>query len=465
LKTTNLTPEAGASKATVFILIILIFGAFIFAWKVLSNQAPEIKLAASIKAIGRSTPVQFHVVDPNHGIKSVTLEIEQNGQTYSIPYSSVKGLYRPHKGWRFWQKSGADWSVSAKVGISSAPALKNGEATLRLSAVNDSWGRFFRGGQSELDLKLPVRLTAPQIEVMTTQAYVNQGGAGLVVYKVSPADAESGVEVGNNYFPSWPLKSFDTGTHLCLFAFPYDENPNTPIRVVARDDAGNQAVASFNYKVFPKEFKKSTIPLDDAFMNRVVPAIMGQTPQLQDQGSLLKNFLQINGKLRQMDAEKLIELSKQTAPEFLWTQPFVELPSKVEAAFADYRTYVYNGEVVDHQTHLGFDLAGTQHMPVEAANDGVVVMAQYFGIFGNAILIDHGCGLQSLYGHMQSFEVKVGDHVKRGQIIGHTDTTGLAGGDHLHFTMLVDGVPVNPIEWWDPHWIRDKIESQLGSAH
>ena len=80
---------------------------------------------------------------------------------------------------------------------------------------------------------------------------------------------------------------------------------------------------------------------------------------------------------------------------------------------------------------------------------------------GNAVVIDHGCGIQSLYGHMSSIAVKEGDAVKSEQEIGRTGQTGLAGGDHLHFTMLLDGIPVNPVEWWDPHWIHDRIEAKL----
>jgi murein DD-endopeptidase MepM/ murein hydrolase activator NlpD len=213
--------------------------------------------------------------------------------------------------------------------------------------------------------------------------------------------------------------------------------------------------------VFPKKFHTDTIALDDAYIARVVPPIMSQTPDLDDQGSPLKNFLAVNGRLRQVDGDKLIELAKSTSPAFLWHEPFIRLASKTEAYFADSRTYTYNGQAVDHQTHLGFDLAGFEHMPVRAANDGTVVMAQFFGIFGNAVVIDHGAGVQTLYGHMSQLEVKPGDPVKRGQEIGRSGATGLAGGDHLHFTVLLDGIPVNPTEWWDPHWIHDRIQAKL----
>ncbi len=85
--------------------------------------------------------------------------------------------------------------------------------------------------------------------------------------------------------------------------------------------------------------------------------------------------------------------------------------SKVEAAFADHRTYVYKGKEVDHQVHLGFDLAVTSHVPIVAANAGTVLNASWLGIYGNCVIIDHGMGVQSLYGHLSSFDVKVGDNV------------------------------------------------------
>ena len=61
-------------------------------------------------------------------------------------------------------------------------------------------------------------------------------------------------------------------------------------------------------------------------------------------------------------------------------------------------------------------------------------------------------------------DVKEGDKVTRGQTVGRSDSTGLAGGDHLHFTLLVGGQMVNPVEWWDSHWIEDRVERKLKEA-
>jgi len=450
-------------KGVLFFLLILVALVALLAVKVTSQSAPTIEVRGQLKGLGQSTPVELEVRDARHNIQSVQLEVRQGGRVFVLPAvgAPAEGLT---SWWKFWAKRPeSKTTVQTRVGHKEIPELQEGHATLVITATNDSWGRFFRGGRSEFALDLPVRFTPPQVQVLSFPHYVNQGGAELVVFKVSAGTAESGVQVGDYFFRSWPVKDSLPETRLCFFAYPYNVDASTPARLVARDDAGNETVSNFTYRVFPKRFHTDTILITDDFMARVVPPILSQTPELTDQGSLLKNFLMVNGQLRQTNARQLVAFSQKTAGHFLWTQPFDRLPSKTEASFADDRTYKYNGEVVDHQTHLGFDLAGVEQMPVKAANDGVVVFGGFFGIYGNAVVIDHGCGLQSLYGHLSSISVKAGESVRRGQPIGRSGQTGLAGGDHLHFTMLLDGVPINPVEWWDPHWIQDRIEKKLAA--
>jgi murein DD-endopeptidase MepM/ murein hydrolase activator NlpD len=198
-------------------------------------------------------------------------------------------------------------------------------------------------------------------------------------------------------------------------------------------------------------------------MQKVVPAILSQTPELEQRGSLLDNYLAINGELRAANSQYLIDLAADSVQEFLWSRPFLQMPnSQVMSTFADRRTYLYEGRSVDQQDHLGYDLASTARATIPAANDGIVVLARFFGIYGNAVVIDHGFGLMSLYGHLSSIDVSEADVVERGQSLGRSGETGLAGGDHLHFTMLLRGLPVNPVEWWDGHWIRDRLETKLG---
>jgi murein DD-endopeptidase MepM/ murein hydrolase activator NlpD len=240
---------------------------------------------------------------------------------------------------------------------------------------------------------------------------------------------------------------------------------SSDVRLVAADATDNEGEVRFIDKLTPRKFKEDIVELTDAFIGKVVPEIMGQTSDLRDRGNPIDNYLAINKELRARNAEEIKELAKQSRPELLWNRPFLQLRNgKVMAIFADYRSYSYQGRIVDHQTHLGYDLAATRHAPVPAANDGVVVLARYFGIYGNAVIIDHGCGIMSLYGHLSSLNTSAGQKVARGDVIGQTGETGLAGGDHLHFAILLDGLPVNPVEWWDRHWIQDRIARKLGAG-
>jgi murein DD-endopeptidase MepM/ murein hydrolase activator NlpD len=253
---------------------------------------------------------------------------------------------------------------------------------------------------------------------------------------------------------------------IAFFALRFDQDVNTPMFAYAKDEAGNSARADFDHLTFPKPFKRSRIELDDKFLNRVVPAILETSPEIKPEGDTLAKFLAINGDLRRKNAEKIQSFAKQSSPEMLWGgvvfHPFTS--SAVEAAFADQRTYVYQGKEVDRQVHLGFDLARTVNSPIVAANAGKVLYADPLGIYGNCVILDHGMGVQSLYGHMSSIRVQVGQMVAKEEELGRSGMTGLAGGDHLHFTMLVNGQMVNPVEWWDQHWIQDRILRKLREA-
>jgi murein DD-endopeptidase MepM/ murein hydrolase activator NlpD len=285
------------------------------------------------------------------------------------------------------------------------------------------------------------------------------------VYRVGETAIKDGVSAGDWFFPGFPLPGGGKEDRFAFFAVPYDLANSSEVRLVAEDDVGNVARAAFIDKFFAKPLRRDTIPLDDAFLNKVVGPILSQTPELADKGSLLDNYLAINRDLRKTNNAKLIELSHASEPKFLWNRPFQAMGStKVMANFADRRSYVYKGRTVDQQDHLGLDMAGVARAPIPAANDGVVVLATFLGIYGNAVVVDHGYGLMSLYGHLSSIDVKEGQTVKRGETLGRSGATGLAAGDHLHFAILLQGLPVSPVEWWDAHWLQDRIERKLGAA-
>jgi murein DD-endopeptidase MepM/ murein hydrolase activator NlpD len=309
------------------------------------------------------------------------------------------------------------------------------------------------------------------VSVISTHHYINLGGTEFIVYRATPDDVESGVVVGDIEYPGFPAAGAkidgvtinDPAARVAFFALLYDQDLNTPIRLFARDPAGNTARADFDHRIFPKPFKKSTIPIDDKLLDRVVPAILEGTTEVKPDGDNLAKFLVINGDLRRKNAAKIASFARETSPEMLWRGTVFHdfRNNAVESAFADYRTYMYKGKEVDKQVHLGFDLASFTGVPIVAANRGKVLFADELGIYGNCVIVDHGMGLQSLYAHLSSIEVKAGQEVEKEQTLGRSGMTGLAGGDHLHFTMLVNGHMVNPVEWWDSHWIEDRILRKL----
>ena len=244
-----------------------------------------------------------------------------------------------------------------------------------------------------------------------------------------------------------------------MFAYPWDLPDNITPVVYARNPAGTEATATFWFKLFPKKFRVRDFPIDDALMKKLVNQI-DPDGTLAPGPDILARFLKINGEMRRKNNQQLADLRIKTEEKILWHGPFLHW-GKEESMFADVRNYIYKGQKVDQQVHLGFDLSDTANAPVHVANDGRVVWADNLGIYGNCVVVDHGYGLQSIYGHMNRIDVKVGDMVTKDQSLGVAGQTGLAGGVHVHFGMQIDGVQINPMEWWDEHWIHDRILSKL----
>jgi len=438
------------------LIALLILGVGAAALWVNAGQAegPAIAITGP-EVIGQTGEVAVKVTAPGGELTGLTVALVQGESTNALLSSTTQGT-----------TEGDDFKVTIPVGKRVLPELKAGEARVDVTAVRPVLFGFRQATASETRT-IQVRLTPPQVAVLSQFHYVNHGGSEMVVYRVTPPDADSGVRVGDREYRGFPAGGSDASLRLAFFALLWDQDLNTPITVYARDSIGNEGSGSFDFRVFPKQFRKSTINLDDRLLARIVPPILQNSTELKvdDPSNLIASYLAINGELRRMNNETITKLALETAPEILWRGPFKQLiNTAVEAGFADQRTYVYNGSDVDHQVHLGFDLASVANAPVLAANRGRVLHAGWLGIYGNCVILDHGMGLQSLYAHLSSVGVGVGQVVEKEAELGRSGSTGLAGGDHLHFTMLVNGVAVNPVEWWDPHWMEDRVFRKIREA-
>ena len=449
----------------VLILALAAGGAYVYAGRM---PAPVIKIEKPEKFVGTATPLEVTISAPDaQAMKPVRVVFEQNGKQ-----TTLFSLDEPGKA-QIKQEGADTLRITHEIGKQTVPDLQAGAARILVTAGRPVM-RGIRTVESSASQDVQVRLERPRVAVVSTHHYVNLGGTEMVVYRATPDDVESGVIVGDVEYPGYPASGAtvegvsikDPALRVAFFALLYDQDVNTPMRVFARDPAGNTARADFDHRTFPKPFKKSQIPLDDKLLDRVVPAILEGTTDIKPDGDNLAKFLAINGELRRKNAEKIASFAKQTSKEMLWRGTVFHdfRNNAVESAFADYRTYIYKGKEVDRQVHLGFDLASFTGVPIVAANRGKVVFADELGIYGNCVILDHGMGLQSLYAHLSSIEVKVGQDVEKEQPLGRSGMTGLAGGDHLHFTMLLNGRAVNPVEWWDQHWIEDRILRKLRAS-
>ncbi len=228
---------------------------------------------------------------------------------------------------------------------------------------------------------------------------------------------------------------------------------------MAVDKAGNSSVFPFNTTFKRVKQKKDVINVGDGFLNKKIPEFQQYYPEMQ--GEFIEKYLYANSKVRKQNNAKISELCLNPIPERLWSGKFGRMAGSSRAGFSDHRTYKYKGKAVDNQVHLGMDIASTRRADVKASNKGVVKFADYLGIYGNMVLVDHGQGIFSLYSHLSQINAQVGDSVEQNTVLGLTGTTGMAGGDHLHFSMLVHGTFVTPKEWWDQHWIEVTIEEPI----
>jgi murein DD-endopeptidase MepM/ murein hydrolase activator NlpD len=439
------------------VLALLVVAGALFA-TFYTGAAPKVAVEPAMPGIGKRTPIKIRIEEPQR-VEKVKVEVVQNMDVKPVE----ERAFDPQPTWKFWG-SPPPVEMSVDIGRDTVKGLRSGQATVRVTA--ERAGSFLRRPAPVVtEVNLPVRLAPPTLGVVSTFHYTAQGGSEAVVYRVGEGAVRDGVQSGAWWFPGFPLPGGDKQLRFALFAIPYDMTDASTIRLVAVDEVGNRAEAGFVDKFTPRPLKTDTINVNDAFLNKVVPEIMSQTPEVEDKGDLLQNYLQINRDLRKKNAQTLKELAAKSAPRFLWNKPFLPMMNAaITAAFADRRTYVYNGKDIDQQDHLGFDMASVERDAILASNSGTVVLARFFGIYGNAVVIDHGYGLQSLYGHLSSIGVREGQQVERGRELGRSGQTGLAGGDHLHYTLLLQGLAVTPVEWWDPHWIEDRVARKLGPA-
>jgi len=353
--------------------------------------------------------------------------------------------------------------------------IKDGKAAITIKAKSGMIKKV------QYDIETVIDTVPPTIEIVAAPPYISSGSGGFAVLKASGEDAvfikiadkanpsedkifnafnmssgpnSNDTPAGKNTRTMKPAATHTVHTYYVFFPAYYDISDGSVFYAVATDMAGNRSIRTLPTRLKMIKYKTSSINIDDLFIQRVVYPLLNETNIPDAAGA----FKKANEELRQQSLNTLREIAKHTEPGILWEGSFLQLKnSKVMATYGDRRTYVYHGSPISKSVHLGYDLASVENAPVDAANRGVVRFAGDLSIYGNTVIIDHGLGFMSLYGHLSAISVHEGQKVAKGEIIGRTGATGMAGGDHLHFGLLIHGYEVSPLYWWDPHWIRVNV--------
>lgn len=343
---------------------------------------------------------------------------------------------------------------------------EEGEFRLQIEVWDWSW---WRGNVARTEILISVDLTPPSIGLEKGLTYVRRGGSAIAVYTVAEETERTGVSIGTEFFPGYLLPTRDsesrakqvTDRYVAMFTVPWEMQGDSEIVVLAEDRAGNVSVANFPTRVQERSFKDVRIILPRKFMEKKIPQLvkhLGRSPTADP----VLGFISINEEERLANEERIREILEGNSGRRLWDGVFTQMTkSAVTSRYAENRTYFWDKKAISRAVHFGYDLASIANAPIHAANAGRVLFADDLGIYGNCVIIDHGLGLSTLYAHLSQISVKEHQEVDKGFEVGRSGKTGLAGGDHLHFAVLVNGHYVDPKEWWDPKWVDEHIGKWL----
>jgi hypothetical protein len=430
------------------VALLLLAGAGAAFWIRAEGEAPSLETPDALLVGRAGGALAISMADARSGLRSLGVELVDGDSVRALlqeeyPGNLVSG------GTRHQQDASVALDPKALGSLSD-------QARVRVTARDWSWRGWLSGNAAERDLPIRVDLEPPRLQVATGLSYAQRGGSGAVAYRVSEPTAADGVRVGERFYRGFPRPGGAEGERIAIFALPYGLPLDARPQVVARDAAGNESVAGWPLVIQERQQPVASVTLTRSFFDNVLPHLAGGAS-----ADPAASFNDVNTRVRAENEARIRELLKDSSSQPLFDGALQQLAnSKVTSRFAEQRTYFVDGTPVSKAVHYGYDLASTAGAPITAAAAGRVVYAGDMGIYGNCVLIDHGMGLGTLYGHLSSFDVSAGAQVRQGQTLGRSGSTGLAGGDHLHFAVLVGDTYVDPVEWWDAKWVETHIRER-----
>jgi len=446
--------KSGGKIVTLLVLLALLGGAgYIYTAPEFEKVAPTIESQNNI-FWNRSDAIEVQLSD-NEGLKSFELVLSDGTQSIIVGQGIFDTLTKEKK-------------LLVNYPKSKVLDPKANKLTLKVSVTDKSMWNMFQGNSSEKIIDVNVDYKKPSVNILANSYMIVQGGSALVVFQAADRNLEKlYVEAGENKFKAQPYKK--EGYYAALIAWPFDKR-EFKAKVVAVDKANNKRTADIPFYLKNHTYKVSWIKASDKFIDGKITDLASNDPEYANIDDKLERFVAINETMRLKNEELIHGLGKGISSDLLenWkvTKFYPLRNGQRVASYGDERHYYYKDKSnkISHSYHVGYDLASTKMATIKTSNAGTVVYANENGIYGNMPMIDHGLGLYSLYGHCSQLLVNEGDEVSKGQAIAKTGVSGLALGDHLHFGLLVQGIEVRPVEWFDQSWIRKNIDNMFKEA-
>ncbi len=415
---------------------------------------PQIE-APSTLYWNRTDPLEIKISD-NVGLKNYQIEVSDGSNNVMIDQGTFENAKKEETILFKYPKKSKLIDPKAK------------EIRITVTANDKSMWNMMAGNSVKKNIDVKIDYRRPNVNVVANSRMINQGGSALVVFQANDENLDQlYIKANNNTFKVQPYKK--EGYYAALIAWPFTDDTFSA-KIIATDMAKNKRITEIPFYHKNPRYKTSYIKASDSFIDGKITDLASSDPEYATITDKLKKLKAINETMRMANEATIHKLSKNVSDEMLdsWkVKKFYPLRNGQKvASFGDHRYYYYGNKdnVVSESYHVGYDLASNSMSNIVASNAGKVVYADENGIYGNMPMIDHGLGLYTLYGHCSQLLVQEGDEVNAGQVIAKTGKTGLAMGDHLHFGMLVQGIEVRPVEWFDQSWIRKFIDNVFQQA-
>jgi hypothetical protein len=441
-------------------LILVIWGVnHLITSNLFESEIPTIEMD-KIEHWNLAKPINLKITD-NYAIKSFKVIID-NGDGEVVNYKSGD-----------FEKPDVQ-NIDINISLPRSTRFKNNYTTIHVEVTDFSNWNFFAGNQAELTDTVIVDTSRPNISIINSSYGIRRGGSATVVFKVDDLGNNSTLDEvyietssGRKFLPQ-PLVSTDSKYFVSLVAWPINDITFKG-KVVAKDKAGNESSSDINLYLKEKSYKVSNMTLKDSFLNGKIRSLASNHEKSEFTDSITEYFKIVNEDIRAENEKLLFEITTQIDKSAVVNdfdiKPFSPLRgSSSVASFGDHRKYFYDNEFISEAYHMGLDLASVKMAPIVSTNKGKIVYNEDNGVYGKTPIVDHGLGLYTIYSHCSATRVQVGDMIDNGHIIANTGKTGLALGDHLHFGIYVQGIPVRPEEWMDKDWIKTNVTDIIAGA-